>query len=190
MITTENGSRYLLDLDSSTVVRYAATAQPHVLLRRDDEALPLIDRPEVVVGRPTSFVLAGLRSGAHTYRQTSYITDIEPAPPSWAPPGGDDGYRWVVCESQNLIATDLEGESRPQPFQLEGGKVRPDVGAVNELLAAAGLTARGAARWWLAPTSWLSGETPLHLIDVAPGRVLVAARRFTAPNPNMSRSRL
>ena len=82
LIVTENGSRYLVDLDSSTVIREPDPNQPHVHLRRDAETLPLLERPHIRVGEPAFFVLAGLREGAFTPRQTSYVTAIEQAGPA------------------------------------------------------------------------------------------------------------
>jgi len=77
LVVTENGSRYLVDLHGLTVIREPDVNQPHVQLRRDAQALPLLERPYIRVGAPALFLLAGLREGAFTLRQTSYVTRIE-----------------------------------------------------------------------------------------------------------------
>lgn len=97
-------------------------------------------------------------------------------------------YEWLVphrtLETLIVIPTDDEhGELVIPAFQFDGEGTPIDVvTAANRILADSRTYTRWTMwAWWHSRTGYLSGESPIDLIDAGPDRLLTAARRMAEP---------
>lgn len=83
LLTTASGSQYLLDLDERTIARFQAHAfdpdrsWPTALLRRDTEAIRLVQLLDCRVGASLLATIDLRRDGILTLRNTTPLLSIE-----------------------------------------------------------------------------------------------------------------
>lgn len=95
--TTETGSTYVFDADASTLTRVPSSKRVSewianggettapleivkfseaAVLRRDNEAIPVVQSYPIAVGEPATFLLNILDTDVLTLRRTSVVTNI------------------------------------------------------------------------------------------------------------------
>lgn len=91
---------------------------------------------------------------------------------------------WVNRNIDKVIAPRFGRRTLLPAFQFnDAGELRGPVAQVNTVLKAdPAMDEWSSWAWWHSRTSFLSGQSPLDVVDVAPGRVLHAARRMARPN--------
>ena len=91
---------------------------------------------------------------------------------------------WVSRNIDKVIAPTFKGRTILPAFQFnDAGGVREPVAQVNAVLKADPVMDEWSSwAWWHSRTSFLSGQSPLDVVEDAPGRVLHAARRMARAN--------
>lgn len=92
---------------------------------------------------------------------------------------------WVSRNIDGVIAPTFQGRTILPAFQFNDvGELREPIAQVNAVLKAdPAMDEWSRWAWWHSRTSFLSGQSPVDVVDDAPGRVLNAARRMAQPNP-------
>jgi hypothetical protein len=75
MVTTESGSQHVVDLDARTITRVTQANG----LRKDGDAVPLIELLHCIVGETGIWVLDIRADGVETVRRTTLVKSIEAA---------------------------------------------------------------------------------------------------------------
>lgn len=93
----------------------------------------------------------------------------------------DTTYAWLLSHRHDgrLVVIPIDNELVIPAFQFDQtGTPIAAVAEVNRIFATARVRTLWAMwSWWHARTSYLSGQSPIELIDSAPDRLLIAARR-------------
>lgn len=76
LVKTETGSSYVLDMSNQTLTR-SDVGEESVELRRDGEAIPVVELIECKVGSPALLFLQIRDDGVQTLRRTSPVVSIE-----------------------------------------------------------------------------------------------------------------
>jgi hypothetical protein len=90
---------------------------------------------------------------------------------------------WYLRNRNRVLKIDHEARTYLPAFQFDDvGELRPGIAQVNRILKAADTMSEWSRwSWWQASTSYLSGASPLDVVDEDLEAVETAARRQTAP---------
>lgn len=147
----------------SIVASAVTTGQGHLSQERQASAERAAQHRLTLLGTPT-----------YTYRALAEIRGVH-----------QTAVRsWVSRNSAQVLAPHVRGRVVLPAFQFsDAGEVRARVAEVNQILDREGAMDDWSRwGWWHARTSFLSGQSPISIIDDEPDRIQTAAERTARLN--------